>query len=287
MSPSPTANNAVTAWKKPTSVCFVSDLHLFAERSRGEQYRPALVTAARRSQWCVLGGDIFDFRWSTLPSLRATLEAARDWLNQLVKDAPNTRFHLVLGNHDDHPLFRSELPTVCEATDGQFEWSRYLWRLGDAVFLHGDVADRRMSDLHLRERRDTTRHDQPGKLQHGAYRWVVRTGLHEIIPVVRYSRRRVASRISHYLRAMKCGPEAGVRQVCFGHTHRDLDEYHYKGLVFHNGGAPIGPPTPSGRTPREPLGRGLMRLLRGGHDSAPRPRVRAERFRIVEISVTQ
>jgi hypothetical protein len=35
------------------------------------------------------------------------------------------------------------------------------------------------------------------------------------------------------------GPDTGVRDVYFGHTHKNLANYRYRGLTFHNGGAPI------------------------------------------------
>ena len=57
------------------STYFVSDLHLFSGRTQAARHAPALHAAARRARTFVLGGDIFDFRWSTLGSVETTVRA--------------------------------------------------------------------------------------------------------------------------------------------------------------------------------------------------------------------
>ena len=81
-------------------ISFVSDLHLFARRSDAPRYAEAIRTAARRSAVLVLGGDIFDFSWSTLPTLEDTVEAAFHWLQHLAAEHPQCQIHYLLGNHD-------------------------------------------------------------------------------------------------------------------------------------------------------------------------------------------
>lgn len=49
----------------------------------------------------------------------------------------------------------------------------------------------------------------------------------------------VARRIAAYLRHVGEGPDSGVRHIYFGHTHRRVLNYRYRGMTFHNGGAPI------------------------------------------------
>jgi len=49
--------------------CWVSDLHLFSRRSLGEQQFDIILAAARETDVFVLGGDIFDFSWSTRTSV--------------------------------------------------------------------------------------------------------------------------------------------------------------------------------------------------------------------------
>ncbi len=220
-------------------VCFVSDLHLFSHRTRGHLIEADIVAAARRSRVCVLGGDIFDFKWSSLPSTAATVNAAVAWLKRLIEQVPECQFHFVLGNHDDHPALVAQLPGLATAYTN-FYWDRFYLRLGDAIFLHGDAADHRVSVDVLRIRRERFSHDPRRKWAHGLYTLVVRTHLHRVIPLAVYPPATVANRLLKYLREIGHGPENGVRQVCFGHTHRPVQDYHWGGLVFHNGGAPIG-----------------------------------------------
>ena len=90
-------------------VAFVSDLHLFTRRSKAPRYLEAMRSAAARSKTFVLGGDIFDFRWSTLGTTSATVEAAVQWLEQFAADHPDCHFHYLLGNHNYHRRFLQRL----------------------------------------------------------------------------------------------------------------------------------------------------------------------------------
>ena len=61
-----------------------------------------------------------------------------------------------------------------------------------------------------------------------------------MLPGAVYPKRIVARRILSYLRDIGQGPESGIQHVYFGHTHRAVNGYVHRGVVFHNGGAPIG-----------------------------------------------
>lgn len=220
-------------------VCFVSDLHLFSRRSTAEAHREALVLAARQADECVLGGDIFDFRWSTVGSAEATANAAMRWLEDLLDDLDGTRLHFLLGNHDDHPLLHERLPDLA-SRGPQFAWSRYYHRWGDTLFLHGDVADRTMTAACLEQKRNAFAHGSRSPLQHRLYDVAVRARLHTLAPPAVYPRKRVARRILSYMRQIGQGPEVGVEHVCFGHTHRPVDHFRLENVTFHNCGAPIG-----------------------------------------------
>lgn len=220
--------------------CFISDLHLFANRSRGDDHLHAIQRAADQADLCVLGGDIFDFRWSTLPSISATVDAAVRWLHDLCEAAPNSRVEFLLGNHDYHAALIQRLPELSQHVSN-FEWHRFYIREGNTVFLHGDVADRKMTADGLQKRRERSLdHEQKGKYHSQAYDLVVKSRVHLLVPRAVYPRRLVARRIVSYLKHIGQGPETGVQQVCFGHTHRPLRDYRYRGIAFHNGGAPIG-----------------------------------------------
>ena len=119
---------------------FISDLHLFSRRSQAAEHAESLQQTAAKAKTFVLGGDIFDFRWSTLPSTEATVSAAIRWLDALVAAHRTCDFHFVLGNHDCNSRFVDALDKYARKQPN-LEAHPYLLRIGKAVFLHGDVAD--------------------------------------------------------------------------------------------------------------------------------------------------
>ena len=219
--------------------CFTSDLHLFASRSQAEEHYPAILDAAKRAEVFVLGGDIFDFRWSTLGSMDASLTAAIDWLDTLVSHAPDCQFHYVLGNHDHHDAFVERLAHWADDMPN-LEWDPYYVRLGRSVFLHGDVADRKRHLYRLADIRAKKQHRRSrGPLENRLYDLAVSANVHAVTGQLVNRRRKVARRIAKYLDSIGHGAKDGVRDVYFGHTHRPMSNYRYGGLTFHNGGAPI------------------------------------------------
>lgn len=220
-------------------VCFASDLHLFARRSTAQRHYEDLIRIARECDVCVLGGDIFDFRWSIHRTEEATADAAINWLREFDEQTRACRVHFLLGNHDDHPLLHQRLPVFVH-TRQTFEWSRFYYRLGNTLFLHGDVADRTMTAACLEEQRNRYRHRPPTPLQHQLYDMVVRAQLHRVAPTAVYPRKRVARRILSYMEHIGQGRSSGVEHVCFGHTHRPVNGYRLNSVTFHNCGAPIG-----------------------------------------------
>lgn len=221
-----------------TKCFFVSDLHLLANRSNAHGYLEEMVRAAMRAEVFVLGGDTFDFRWSRMSILKA-VDRASTWLEQLTAFCPACQFHLVLGNHDYHQAFIDRLVDL-ERRIANLHWHRYYVRLGNSVFLHGDVADREMDARSLAESRDKwLDEEQRGSFANMLYDAVVLTRLHKPMPHLIFSKRLVVRRILGYLESVGQGPGNGVRDVYFGHTHKKLAAYRYHGLTFHNGGAPI------------------------------------------------
>jgi UDP-2,3-diacylglucosamine pyrophosphatase LpxH len=219
---------------------FVSDLHLFSRRSLAAGYEPALHSAAARARTFVLGGDIFDFRWSTFDSTEETVRHAIRWLDDLVASHPRCDFHYVQGNHDCNRRFVVALETYSAARPNLTLHPYYL-RLGKSVFLHGDVVDHpRMCPQRLTRRRERWSHDESrNRVRHVLYDLAVTARLHRLAGKVVHPRRRAVRRILGYLNRIHQGPEAGLEQVYFGHTHDALDHYRYRGLSFHNPGAPI------------------------------------------------
>jgi UDP-2,3-diacylglucosamine pyrophosphatase LpxH len=221
-------------------ISFVSDLHLFARRSEAPRYAEAIRTAARRSAVLVLGGDIFDFSWSTLPSLSATVEAAFHWLQRLAADHPQCQIHYLLGNHDYCRPFLDYL----EQHSGMipnFAWHHFYLRLGANAFLHGDVVEKNTGthERLLEYRSHWLHRPLAGKFSRGAYEVVHRAHLHRPLAYLLHRKRHVARRVLAYLENAGEGPETGLRHVYFGHIHRRMFNYRYRGVTFHNCGAPI------------------------------------------------
>lgn len=217
---------------------FVSDLHLLANRSDAHRYLEEIVHAASHADTFVLGGDIFDFHWSSL-SIQKSIERASNWLEQLTAFCPKCQFHMVLGNHDYHQAFIDHLE-VLEQRITNLAWHRFYLRLGNSVFLHGDVANKEMDASMLIEFREGwLEKRRRGPFASALYDVVILTRLHKPIPHLVFSKRIVVRRIFKYLESIGQGPSNGVHDVYFGHTHKRVNAYRYRGLTFHNGGAPI------------------------------------------------
>ena len=219
---------------------FISDLHLFARRSEAPRYLEAIRRRAALAETFVLGGDIFDFRWSTQATSGEAVEAAVAWLEQLTGECPGCHFHYLLGNHDYNDAFIRRLTELAPSVPN-LSWHKFYLRLGSALFLHGDAADRRRTTPQtLAVARDRWLLDQRrGRFHHRMYDLAVRAGLHRPLPYLVHPKRRVARRIIAYLEHIGEGPQSGVRHIYFGHIHRRMSDYRYGGLTFHNGGAPI------------------------------------------------
>jgi UDP-2,3-diacylglucosamine hydrolase len=218
---------------------FVSDLHLFARRSQAELHFEKILDAASGAEHFILGGDIFDFRWSQARTIHQAVDDAIYWLDELAVRCRSCQFHLLLGNHDFHQEFIDRLVSLEHAIPN-LSWYPYYFRLGSSVFIHGDVADRVMSEEMLTHARSRWLHrKQRGLVLSRLYDLVMVTHLHRPFPYIRYRKRLVAKRILAYLESIGQGPNDGVRNVYFGHTHQNLVGYQYGGLIFHNSGAPM------------------------------------------------
>lgn len=217
----------------------VSDLHLFSRRSRAHVHHPSILDAARRSRRLVLAGDIVDFRWSNVGSADSTADAAIDWLGGILDDNEEGDVEYVLGNHDHVPELVERLEALA-AECPRFRWHPYHLRIGNAVFLHGDVSNPRMSRDRLHAFRESFgAHERPAGSSDQLYELVVALRLHVVSARLLYPRAKVMRRISRYLDEVGDELGEGVRNVYFGHTHLALSGEEYGGKRFHNCGAPI------------------------------------------------
>lgn len=224
----------------PDPACYVvSDLHLFSQRTLGHEHEAALHATAAQADHFVLAGDIFDFHWSTLSSIQDTVRAADLWLGELVQRYPGCRFHYLLGNHDNHRLFVDRLDALA-TQQPNFAWQPYLLRMGSSVFLHGDAGSPGMTPDRLpRYRKRWSKARQRTPMQNRVYAAVTKANLHKAAIRMAAPRRTVARRLLTYLDSMGHGPESGIADVYFGHTHRAMSDFPFQGVRFHNGGAPM------------------------------------------------
>jgi len=218
--------------------CFVSDLHLMTARSSASRYVEAIRAAAARSRVFVFGGDVFDFHWARIP-IDCAAEEAASWLRELAEACPACQFHYLLGNHDHHEMFIDRLVEL-DRDVPNLAWDHDCLRLGTKVFLHGDVLGRGVTAETLVELRGRPHHHRVREVwEHQVYDLAVFARLHRPAPYFVHPTRVVVRKILRYLRRAGHGPESGVRDVYFGHIHRILSNYEYRGVRFHSGGASI------------------------------------------------
>lgn len=223
---------------------FVSDLHMFARRSSAAMMQRAIESAVLDSDVFILGGDIFDFRWSQYSSHEETAEQGLRWLEDLLSLNPHCDVHYILGNHDANPEMTHRLMGLAQRK-GSFQVHPHLLRLEDAVFLHGDIIDANLpfnekfhAALDQRRHRGEQRR-RPPWIQHRMYDAVVKTRIHRLVAHAANANPRVLDRVSRYLDWAGYGRETGVQHVYFGHTHRPLHRVPFAGLQFSNPGASI------------------------------------------------
>jgi UDP-2,3-diacylglucosamine pyrophosphatase LpxH len=217
----------------------VSDLHLFARRSRGHTRFEAIREKLRQANILVLNGDIFDFRWSTHGSHDQTLSAAMNWLRALIADLPGCQIHFISGNHDCLPAFQEHLTGLAAERSG-FHWHEYLLQIGSALFLHGDCAHYQMDHADLKRYRATwqrTRRWSPALAI--AYEGLDRVGLTQRVHDWHFPRQRTIERITFYLDHAFPTWRTQTRDCYFGHTHLPFTNHEHEGVRFHNSGAAI------------------------------------------------
>jgi UDP-2,3-diacylglucosamine pyrophosphatase LpxH len=215
---------------------FVSDLHLFSPRSAAGMIPEQLSQIAAGDQCIVLGGDIFDFRWSIRGSHDLTLAAAIEWLHELLEQTGEAQIRFVPGNHDCHPQFL-ELLTKLSSCERRFGWHEHHFQLGDALFLHGDVLDARGSLANYRSR---FHHEQPQTdMKHRLYDVVVGLRLHKLVPLLRHRPEITCRRLRQLIDALPPASTTPFERVFFGHTHAPVFGFESQNVRYFNPGAAL------------------------------------------------
>jgi UDP-2,3-diacylglucosamine hydrolase len=213
-----------------------SDLHLLTNRTSADRLMPALHCAASDAGLFVLNGDIFDFRWSVYPDLDESLGYVANWIADLVCCHPKCRFVFIMGNHDSLAEYGDLLDRLSEKYDN-LSWEPYYLNLGSMIFLHGDVYNSHgPGELAAYRQRWHGPPRQPWI--HAAYLTFTKLGIARLVYECTPTRR-CADDLVTYLKA-ELGPDfEDLRDVYYGHTHKPLSDYRWKGLRFHNSGATI------------------------------------------------
>ncbi|MBI2431495.1 MAG: metallophosphoesterase [Candidatus Hydrogenedentes bacterium] len=223
------------------TVYVVSDLHMFCRRSQWEKHLDAIHEAATVADMFIFNGDTVDFKWSCFSTVSQTVLHAVRFFRELATKYPRCNFHVNLGNHDHVQPFIFALDALAREVDN-FSWHPYYLRINNTIFLHGDVANRKMSHHQLeryRRRWDAYRNRRQGQIKNRVYDAAFRAGAHVAISKLAFPHRRTVKRVVAYLEDIGHASTHGVEQVYFGHTHVPISGYQYGGVVFHNGGAPM------------------------------------------------
>lgn len=213
----------------------LSDLHLFAPWSSAEHYIEEWHRNLAEADFLVLNGDIFDFRWSTLPTSAATADAAIEWLRALVEEFPESRFFYVLGNHDAHVALieRLEPFTTVQPT---FAWDDSFLQIGSSFFMHGDRVFSRAETGIARTR--FNHHDRFHPFLGLLYHQVIQLGIHGIMRLV-LTREKCAKRILRALQRDRTVDLTSIEDVYTGHTHVAFSDFEYASIRWHNTGSAV------------------------------------------------
>ncbi|MGB7347232.1 MAG: metallophosphoesterase [Pirellulaceae bacterium] len=222
-----------------TKYCFISDLHCFSSRSTAAQHDRLIGQVIERSDVCVWGGDLFDFRWSQLGHEDESIAVALQWLERFYQNFPSKQFVFLSGNHDAHQAFVQQLHQWALPKE-RFQCGLDALITGDTLFLHGDVIEGGGSDLAFSSYRRSWQ-NKPIAKPHASklYDAAVRARLHNAVAFSAHRRRRTCQRLIRWIDRQDAQLIRPVRRVVFGHTHRRIDCYQMSGFEFYNGGAAI------------------------------------------------
>ncbi len=218
---------------------FISDLHLFCPRSVSVETHEQLAQFQDESECIVLGGDIFDFRWSTHDSHDASLAAAREWLEELLSVTGESKIVFLPGNHDCVPEFLEDLELLA-AEQPRFSWHNHHVQINDCLFLHGDVLDAGPSLDRLAVYRSKFHHAElKSRLSQRSYDVAVAMRIHKLIPNLIRLPRRTCKELLSTLRKMDLVDSDSVQRIYFGHTHVAIDGIEVDGIKFFNPGGSL------------------------------------------------
>lgn len=217
----------------------ISDLHLFSRRSRAVELLVEMEDQITSAEVLVLNGDVFDFRWSVLPDMRATIDAAFDWLDAVLERRSGKPVHYLLGNHDCVGCFTEKLSDFAESRPS-LHCHEFFLRIGNNLFLHGDCANRPMDAKgHLRYREAWIRDKQRGAIGRLFYDAADVLGASRKVHDLWFPQHGTVRRVAHYLDHILPGWREEMGHCYFGHTHLPFTGHRHEGVTFHNTGSAI------------------------------------------------
>lgn len=232
----------IDRWKPApgtSRICFISDLHLFSDRSNFNEHLASVEAAIESADLCIWGGDLFDFRWNQLQSEQLAVSQAIEWIENWVRRYPRKTFLYVDGNHDANVLFRASLRRWAN-DEATFHCGFNCLRVADTLFIHGDVIEGRGTTESFREYR--LRWEQKptaSKLARRAYDAAIAIRAHQVAAMAAHRQRATCLRLLQWMQQQPQVETSGVKRIAFGHTHRKLHDYQLGGIRFYNGGASI------------------------------------------------
>ena len=213
----------------------ISDLHMLTRWSHPRKYIEQMHRAAEAADFFVLNGDIFDLRWSILPGIDATIDAAIDWLGKFAEAHPNCTVYYILGNHDAFDGLARRTDELSNEIEN-FQWRPAYLRMGGMLFTHGDLfwRDRRNPF----ERQLQTSVIRIARVIGWAYH-VIHTIQATRIFHAMWPPGRCARHIEQSLTGAPREMTDGITDVYCGHTHVAVSDFAHAGLTFHNTGSGI------------------------------------------------
>ena len=185
------------------------------------------------------GGDIFDFRWSDLGGLEASLQAAKQWVEEFLDSTESSKVVYLLGNHDCHPAHVENMRDLAQQS-ARFEVHEHHIQIQDCLFLHGDILDAQLRIEHLSSYRSTFHEAEPrAEWQQRAYNLAVTCRMHKVLVGVRNSPQQTCKRLKKAIDDSSLAEPGSVKRVYFGHTHHYCSGTEVDGVQFFNPGAQL------------------------------------------------
>jgi len=221
-----------------TSGFVVSDLHIFTEWTSIDTYMEEIRSAAAKSDFFVLNGDIFDFKWSTLPTSKSTTEQAVKWLKNICQNAPQCSFYYILGNHDAHVKMPPALREL-EKKLANFKWSSTHFFIGSYLFLHGDLLFTfKKTSPFTRPPEKYLKAEPKHRVLSKGYNMAIGLGAHRFVTSI-MNTKQCASYSYTVLKKHSIAEMDQVTDVFIGHTHASFSNFKFKNLIFHNTGSAV------------------------------------------------